>query len=192
MTSLLVEELIADSGMTWSASPGSGPWPRRGTCCVAGKVPWLHPAGPAPAGRARELESVSQGDSGVVLTAPVVVCADRAGRGGRGPGRGRRGRAGSASSRASPQPDVFRRAIRYAAQRKHVEQASAALQRSELQAEENTRLERGLLPMPRCCAPTSSRWWPRYRPGRAQTLLGGDFYDAVVETEGRFGARGHR
>ena len=45
-------------------------------------------------------------------------------------------------------PDVFSRAIRYAAQRKHVEQASAALQVSALRAAENARLERGLLPRP--------------------------------------------
>src|SRR5580700_1403629 len=45
-------------------------------------------------------------------------------------------------------PDVFSRAIRYAAQRKHVEQASAALQISAVRAEENARLERGLLPTP--------------------------------------------
>ena len=45
-------------------------------------------------------------------------------------------------------PDVFGRAIRYAAQRKQVEQASAALQVSALRAEENARLERALLPTP--------------------------------------------
>ncbi len=44
---------------------------------------------------------------------------------------------------------------------------------------------------PRWSAPPRSRWSARYRPGRAQALLGGDFYD-VVETSGRHRARGHR
>jgi serine phosphatase RsbU (regulator of sigma subunit) len=78
-------------------------------------------------------------------------------------------------------PDVFRRAIRYAAQRKHVEQASAALQISALRAEENARLERGLLPSP-LLHTKDLEVVARYRPGRSQSLLGGDFYD-VVETQ---------
>ena len=43
--------------------------------------------------------------------------------------------------------DVFGRAIKYAAQRKHAELAAAALQISAV-PEENARLERGLLPIP--------------------------------------------
>src|SRR5206468_2012152 len=70
--------------------------------------------------------------------------------------------------------------IRYAAQRKHVEQASAALQISALRAEENARLERGLLPSP-LLHTKDLEVVARYRPGRSQSLLGGDFYD-VVET----------
>ena len=56
-------------------------------------------------------------------------------------------------------PDVFGRAIRYAAQRKQVEQASAALQVSALRAEENARLERALLPTP-LIRTGESRWSP--------------------------------
>jgi len=78
-------------------------------------------------------------------------------------------------------PDVFGRAIRYATQRKHVEQASAALQRSALRAEENARLERALLPTP-LIRTGAFEMVARYRPGRANALLGGDFYD-VVETQ---------
>ena len=77
-------------------------------------------------------------------------------------------------------PDVFSRAIRYAVQRKHVERTSAALQLSALRAEENARLERGLLPTP-LVRTGDFEVTTRYRPGRAQALLGGDFYD-VVET----------
>ena len=80
-------------------------------------------------------------------------------------------------------PDVFGRAIRYAAQRKHVERASAALQLSALQAEENARLERGLLPTP-LVRTGDFEIVARYRPGRAQALLGGDFYDVVETADG--------
>ena len=80
-------------------------------------------------------------------------------------------------------PDVFGRAIRYATQRKHVEQASAALQRSALRAEENARLERALLPTPLLRTGTFETV-ARYRPGRANALLGGDFYDVVETPDG--------
>ncbi len=80
-------------------------------------------------------------------------------------------------------PDVFSRAIRYAVQRKHVEQASAALQVSALRAEENARLERGLLPTP-LVRTDMIEVVARYRPGRAQALLGGDFYDVVETADG--------
>jgi serine phosphatase RsbU (regulator of sigma subunit) len=80
-------------------------------------------------------------------------------------------------------PDVFGRAIRYATQRKHVEQASAALQRSALRAEENARLERALLPTP-LIRTSAFDMVARYRPGRANALLGGDFYDVVETSDG--------
>ncbi|MGZ4434796.1 MAG: PP2C family protein-serine/threonine phosphatase [Trebonia sp.] len=80
-------------------------------------------------------------------------------------------------------PDVFGRAIRYAAQRKHVEQASAALQLSQLRAQENARLERGLLPNP-LLRTDDLEVVARYRPGRAHSLLGGDFYDVVETSDG--------
>jgi serine phosphatase RsbU (regulator of sigma subunit) len=78
---------------------------------------------------------------------------------------------------------VFSRAIRYAAQRKHVEQASAALQLSALRAEENERLERGLLPTP-LMRTGAVEVVARYRPGNEQSLLGGDFYDVVETPDG--------
>jgi len=80
-------------------------------------------------------------------------------------------------------PDVFGRAIRYAAQRKQVEQASAALQVSALRAEENARLERALLPTP-LIRTGDLEVVARYRPGRAHALLGGDFYDVVETSDG--------
>lgn len=53
------------------------------------------------------------------------------------------------------EPELFGRAVRYAIQRKQAEQAAVALQASQMQAQENARLERGLLPRP-CC--TTPRW----------------------------------
>lgn len=79
--------------------------------------------------------------------------------------------------------DVFMRAIRYAVQRKQTERAAAALQTGRLRAEENARLERGLLPTPLLLDDTVSVC-ARYRPGRAQALLGGDFYDVVQTSDG--------
>jgi serine phosphatase RsbU (regulator of sigma subunit) len=80
-------------------------------------------------------------------------------------------------------PEVFGRAIRYAAQRKHVEQASAALQVSSLQAAENARLERGLLPTP-LLHTGRVKVVARYLPGREHGLLAGDFYDVVETSDG--------
>ncbi|MFE2524703.1 PP2C family protein-serine/threonine phosphatase [Streptomyces sp. NPDC059382] len=81
------------------------------------------------------------------------------------------------------EPDVFMRAIRYAIQRKHTELAAASLQASRLRAEENSRLERGLLPTPLLLDDTVAVC-ARYQPGRAQALLGGDFYDVVQTPDG--------
>ncbi|MCS0634896.1 SpoIIE family protein phosphatase [Streptomyces sp. LP05-1] len=73
------------------------------------------------------------------------------------------------------------RAVRYALQRKQVQQANDALKASRLRAQENARLERGLLPVPLLRRPGFSVV-ARYEPGRAHGILGGDFYD-VVQTE---------
>ncbi|MFD9003308.1 PP2C family protein-serine/threonine phosphatase [Streptomyces sp. NPDC059582] len=77
--------------------------------------------------------------------------------------------------------ELLQRAVRYAVQRKQSERASAALQVGRVRAEENARLERGLLPEPILASP-SVTVTSRYFPGREQALLGGDFLD-VVQTE---------
>ncbi|MCE7079630.1 PP2C family protein-serine/threonine phosphatase [Streptomyces sp. ST2-7A] len=82
------------------------------------------------------------------------------------------------------EPELLGRAVRYAIQRKQTEQASAALQAGRLRAEENARLERGLLPTPLLREPAEVDVVTRYRPGRAQALLGGDFYDVVQTSDG--------
>ncbi|WP_327667683.1 SpoIIE family protein phosphatase [Streptomyces sp. NBC_00485] len=81
-------------------------------------------------------------------------------------------------------PDLIQRAVRYAVQRKQAERANAALQIGRLRAEENARLERGLLPQPllSSSAVTASS---RYYPGRAQALLGGDFLGVVQTDDGQ-------
>ncbi|MFI6092927.1 PP2C family protein-serine/threonine phosphatase [Streptomyces sp. NPDC051218] len=81
------------------------------------------------------------------------------------------------------EPDLFGRAVRYAIQRKQAEQAAVALQAGQMQAQENTRLERGLLPRPLLNS-AGVDVVARYRPGRAQALLGGDFYDIVQSADG--------
>ncbi|MFF3750916.1 PP2C family protein-serine/threonine phosphatase [Streptomyces sp. NPDC002018] len=80
-------------------------------------------------------------------------------------------------------PEALGRAVRYALQRKQVEQASAALRANELMAKENARLERGLLPVP-LLRGDDFEATARYEPGRAHGLLSGDFYDVVQTADG--------
>ncbi|MBF6251100.1 SpoIIE family protein phosphatase [Nocardia farcinica] len=82
------------------------------------------------------------------------------------------------------EPELFARAVRYAIQRKQAERTSAALQASQMRAQENARLERGLLPTPLLGADAPVDVVARYRPGRAHSLLGGDFYDVVQDADG--------
>ncbi|MBV2356323.1 fused response regulator/phosphatase [Streptomyces sp. J2-1] len=82
------------------------------------------------------------------------------------------------------EPDLMQRAVRYAAQRKQAERANADLQLGRLRAEENARLERGLLPEPLLSSATVTAS-SRYYPGRAQALLGGDFLDVVQTDDGQ-------
>ncbi|MFF8401418.1 PP2C family protein-serine/threonine phosphatase [Streptomyces sp. NPDC015684] len=81
-------------------------------------------------------------------------------------------------------PDLMQRAVRYAVQRKQAERANADLQIGRLRAEENARLERGLLPEP-LLSPGAVTASSRYYPGRAQALLGGDFLDVVQTGDGQ-------
>ncbi|SDL09336.1 PP2C family protein-serine/threonine phosphatase [Streptomyces indicus] len=78
---------------------------------------------------------------------------------------------------------VLTRAIRYAVERKRADVAQRQLTESRLRAQENARLERGLLPTP-LLEGSPLRFAARYRPGRSRALLGGDFYDAVRTPDG--------
>ncbi|MGW3421615.1 PP2C family protein-serine/threonine phosphatase [Streptomyces phaeochromogenes] len=78
---------------------------------------------------------------------------------------------------------LLSRAIRYAVERKRSDTAERRLTESKLRAQENARLERGLLPTP-LLEGSSLRFAARYRPGRSRALLGGDFYDTVRTPDG--------
>jgi len=75
------------------------------------------------------------------------------------------------------------KAVRYAWERKRAEEAERRLLQQQLVADENRRLERGLLPAPLITDP-NLKLVARYRPGRDGSLLGGDFYDAVELPDG--------
>jgi serine phosphatase RsbU (regulator of sigma subunit) len=102
-------------------------------------------------------------------------------------------RLGAEAVRAGAQDYLFKgevaggglhRVIKYAMERLRAEQAQRELHTARIYAEENARLERGLLPSPLLADPrlTVSA---RYLAGGQQLLLGGDFYD-VVETPDRW------
>jgi serine phosphatase RsbU (regulator of sigma subunit) len=78
---------------------------------------------------------------------------------------------------------LLTRAIRYAVERKRADESMRRLYESEARAAENARLERGLLPQP-LVSSHGVEVVPRYRPGRHQSLLGGDFYDVVECPDG--------
>ena len=78
---------------------------------------------------------------------------------------------------------LLHRVIRYAMERRRWDEAQRQLHVARLSAQENARLERGLLPSPvlddaRLSVAT------RYRAGGKQRLLGGDFYDVVQTPDG--------
>jgi serine phosphatase RsbU (regulator of sigma subunit) len=75
------------------------------------------------------------------------------------------------------------RSIRYAVGRRHAENVLSQLRVAEVRADENARLERGLVPHPIVTSP--SVWIASsYLPGRRRALIGGDFYDVVEDGEG--------
>ena len=74
------------------------------------------------------------------------------------------------------------RALRYSVERRRADEQSRQLYATQLQAAENARLERGLLPQPHLRT-SSVRVTTRYRPGR-ESVLGGDFFDVVETADG--------
>jgi serine phosphatase RsbU (regulator of sigma subunit) len=78
---------------------------------------------------------------------------------------------------------VLIRAVRYAVERRRAESSLLRLREEELAAAESARLERGLLPSP-LLAGSSVRARSFYRAGRTRSLIGGDFFDAVLGPAG--------
>ncbi|MEV6955622.1 fused response regulator/phosphatase [Streptomyces sp. NPDC051183] len=143
------------------------------------------PAGPA-AGPARTADATDRLDNlrQVLRIAPrhavlVLTCEDDAER-------------AAEAVRVGAQDFLFRdeldgrllsRAIRYAVERKRADTAQYKLAESKLRAQENARLERGLLPNP-LLEGSDLRFAARYHAGRSRALLGGDFYDTVRTPDG--------
>jgi serine phosphatase RsbU (regulator of sigma subunit) len=75
------------------------------------------------------------------------------------------------------------RSIRYAVERRRAETSQLRLREEQLAAAESARLERGLLPTP-LLAGSSVRARTFYRAGRARSIIGGDFFDAVLGPTG--------
>ena len=85
--------------------------------------------------------------------------------------------------------DMLARSVRYAVERRRADAQSRELSLAQVQAAENARLERGLLPTPLVEDPRL-RIATRYVAGSRRSLLGGDFFD-VVERQ-RLPARADR
>jgi serine phosphatase RsbU (regulator of sigma subunit) len=75
------------------------------------------------------------------------------------------------------------RCIRYAIERKRANETARQLREAAIRQAEYARLERGLLPVP-ILNDESLYYTLRYRPGRDQALLGGDFYDLIELNDG--------
>jgi serine phosphatase RsbU (regulator of sigma subunit) len=78
---------------------------------------------------------------------------------------------------------MLHRVIRYAVERRRAEEAQRQLQVAQIHAQENARLERGLLPSPLLGDPRL-RVSARCLAGGQHMLLGGDFYDVVEVADG--------
>lgn len=76
-------------------------------------------------------------------------------------------------------PEMLRRSLLYAIERKRAELTAVDLYASQLRARENARLERGLLPSPLLLDNPGVQIVAKYRPSRENALVGGDFYDFV-------------
>ncbi|MGD0699701.1 MAG: SpoIIE family protein phosphatase [Trebonia sp.] len=78
---------------------------------------------------------------------------------------------------------LLHRVIRYAMERRRWDEAQRQLAVARASAQENARLERGLLPSP-VLADARLSVAAQYRAGGRERLLGGDFYDVVQTPDG--------
>jgi serine phosphatase RsbU (regulator of sigma subunit) len=77
------------------------------------------------------------------------------------------------------EPETLRRALLYAIERKRAQLVAVELHASQLTAQENTRLARGLLPTPLLLDDPGVDIVAQYRPRHQNAQIGGDFYDFV-------------
>ena len=173
---LLVEELLADTGLihtlTWTQTMAGA------LAELGGQTPDcvlldLHLPDASGVGAIQTLESACPHTAVIVLTglaesrAGVLAVANGA---------------QDYLVKGQVTADLLNRVVRYAVHRKQAERANAELRENRIHAQENTRLERGLLPAPLLHDDRVSAAM-RYLPGRQRALLGGDFLD-VVQTGG--------
>lgn len=77
------------------------------------------------------------------------------------------------------EPEMLRRSMLYAIERKRAELTAVDLHASEMRAQETARLERGLLPSPLLLDDPGVDIFTAYRPSRQNAMIGGDFYDFI-------------
>ncbi|UWE13076.1 PP2C family protein-serine/threonine phosphatase [Actinacidiphila bryophytorum] len=133
-----------------------------------------------------DLPDVLDGVRHVLRVAPgtaVLVLTDGTDDGGVAAAEAVRVGAQDHLARAEVDAATVTRAVRYAVERKRADLALRKLTETRLLAQENRRLERGLLPTP-LLEGADLRFAAHYRPGRSRALLGGDFYDAVRTSDG--------
>ncbi|CAG7616205.1 PP2C family protein-serine/threonine phosphatase [Actinacidiphila bryophytorum] len=133
-----------------------------------------------------DLPDVLDGVRHVLRVAPgtaVLVLTDGTDDGGAAAAEAVRVGAQDHLARAEVDAATVTRAVRYAVERKRADLALRKLTETRLLAQENRRLERGLLPTP-LLEGADLRFAAHYRPGRSRALLGGDFYDAVRTSDG--------
>ena len=82
------------------------------------------------------------------------------------------------------EPETLHRSLLYAIERKRAELTAVDLHTTQARAQENARLERGLLPLPILDDDPGVEIVTQYRPSRENALLGGDFYDVVQTPDG--------
>jgi serine phosphatase RsbU (regulator of sigma subunit) len=176
---LLVEELLADTGLTHTLS-----WTQTmagALADLAGQTPDcvlldLHLPDASGVGAIQTLEAACPHTAVIVLTG---LAESRAGEQAVANG------AQDYLVKGQVTADLLDRVVRYAVHRKQAERANAELRENRIHAQENTRLERGLLPAP-LLHDDQVNATMRYLPGRQRALLGGDFLD-VVQSGGRDG-----
>jgi serine phosphatase RsbU (regulator of sigma subunit) len=174
---LLVEEYLADTTLSvelqWAQTlaDGMAKLARRVPDCV---LLDLHLPDASGTGAVRALQTACPGAAVIVLTGLAESSA------------GAEAVAAGAQDylvKGSVTGELLDRAVRYAVHRKNAERTAAELRANQQRAQENVRLERGLLPTPMLTSaavrPTSC-----YLPGRQGALLAGDFLDVVETPDG--------